>query len=341
MPAETYAFNGQWRKAKQIYIHNGGVWVEAKEVWKKDGGVWRLVFTRNFVFNDTAAGFNYNVYNSVLGTGQWDGLTPVVANITVSSNLGSATSTTIDWNTYLSQNPDVAAAGASYRQGVVAFAQMHYCTNGQFEGRVLPYTFSPASLDTGNLPAGSMVNVFVSSGCGIVGAGGIGGYGGTYVVTGSSTFLPSTAGSKGGPAITARCPVTIYNNGIIGGGGGGGGGGAGAGGGQGYDDPGGGGGGGAGIIQGLGGQSARAGTFIGATGTIGHGGAGGFPSATSSKEWASATAGGVGGDMGAAGAASAASNGGPGLPGGPPGAAIEGSANVTWQVYGDVRGPLA
>ncbi len=290
MPAETYAYSGQWRRAQSVYYNNNGTWLDLREIWKNDGGTWRLVFTKLYGFNDSISGYNYNLYNSARASG-WDGVTPITSNITISGNLG-ATSV-----------------------GVAAF-------------------------DTGPMPAGCQINLFVNAGTGIVGAGGAGGYGGTYVKS-QVNIANSTPGQDGGPGIIARCPITIYNNGIIGGGGGGGGGGAGAGGGQGYDDPGGGGGGGAGIIQGPGGGSWRGGSYIGTTGLIGKGGAGGFPSNQGSKEWAQATAGGQGGNMGQPGAASAASNGGPGFPGGAAGYSIINSGYVSWQVYGDVRGPLA
>jgi hypothetical protein len=340
MVAETYAFSGQWRKAKQIFIHNGGSWVDSKEVWVKDQGVWRLVFSKSFQFTDNISGFNYNVFNSVTATGQWDGLTPVVANITVVGNLGSSTASTINWQAYLDRYPDVVSAGAGWARGLISYAQWHYSHGGQAEGRILDYNLALPSFDTGLLPLGSVVNLFVNSGTGIIGSGGAGGYGGLYDDSHAAVDAP-TPGSIGGVAVKARVATTIYNNGIIGGGGGGGGGGAGAGPSQGFDDPGTGGGGGAGITQGPGGGSFRSGSFLGQPGSIGHGGAAGTLSNQGSKEWAQATAGGAGGDEGQPGLASTASAGGPGLNGGPAGSAVEGASFVTWQVYGDVRGPLA
>lgn len=339
MPAESYRYYaGAWRKAKNIYIKNGGVWRDCTEVWTKYGGSWRLVFTRGSNLTLNASGYDYNVYNAARSAG-WDGFTPLTVNVIVNGNVGSSVAPTIDWDGYMARNPDVVAAGQGYPQGVLAFVQHHYLTAGVNEGRQLTYNYGPAAFDTGPLPAGSVVNLTINAGTGICGAGGTGGYGGFWNRQRSHN-IPSTPGAGGSTAIRARCAMVIINNGIIGGGGGGGGGGAGAGGGEGYDDPGGGGGGGAGIVQGPGGASWRA-AYNGQTGLIGKGGAGGVLSNQGSKEWAQATAGGNGGNLGQPGAASAASNGGPGCPGGPAGYAIEGVGNVTWQLYGDVRGPTA
>ncbi|PIO07627.1 hypothetical protein COU59_03165 [Candidatus Pacearchaeota archaeon CG10_big_fil_rev_8_21_14_0_10_34_12] len=74
-------------------------------------------------------------------------------------------------------------------------------------------TLSPA-LTTGNLPEGSIVSLIVENNAYIVGVGGKGG---------DAYWNSPTAGTAGGNAINTNIPLTITNNGIIGGGGGGGG----------------------------------------------------------------------------------------------------------------------
>jgi len=348
MAIETWLrSNGSWRKARNVYINQSGNWIEAKEVWTKQSGSWQKVFEKFFEFTDTASGTNYNLYNSVVATNNWDGTFPVMANITVSGILGSASSNAWDWQGYLNLYSDVNSAAISWSGGrpshtVISYAKYHYYTHGIYEGRTLPMISCLPAFDTGILPAGSIVNLTIPAGAYIVGAGGIGGYGGMYTDHGGSTpYTPSTGGSPGGTAIMARTTTVIVNNGIIGGGGGGGGGGAGAGGSQAYDDPGGAGGGGAGYIAGVQGGSYRGGSYIGQNGTLTIGGSGGTLSYQGSGEWAGASAGGLGGSLGQAGSASAASGGGSGFPGGIAGPAISGSSNVTFQVYGTVLGALS
>jgi hypothetical protein len=137
--------------------------------------------------------------------------------------------------------------------------------------------------------------------------------GGQYIVEeNNSGYIngqaPLIAGRPGGVAINASAPMTIINNGVIGGGGGGGGmGGA--------NPPAYLGGGGAGYNPGLN------------NGTVGSGGAGGSPY------------GGAGGNLGAAGAAGLATT--QTIPGAVGGAAVTGSSNVTFQVFGSVQGALS
>ncbi len=345
MAVETWLHSsGSWRKANNVYVNRSGNWTEAKEVWTKQSGTWRKVYQKMFQLNDTATGYNYNVYNSATSTGGWDGISPILANITVSGILGSATSTSWDWQGYLDLNPDVNAGAISWSAGrpshtTISYAKYHYYTFGISENRTLPYFESAPAFDTGSLPEGSIVNLSIPSGAFVVGAGGIGGYGGMYVDHGGPTpYTPSTGGSPGAIAIKTTATMIIINNGTISGGGGGGGGGAGAGGGQAYDDPGGAGGGGAGSIPGVQGGSYRSGSYIGQDGTLLTGGNGGTLSYQGSREWASASAGGRGGDLGQAGSSSTATSGGAGFPGGDAGAAISGISNVTFQVSGNVLG---
>lgn len=338
--------NGSWRKAKNVYINRSGNWTEVAETWVKQAGTWRKVYQKMFQLDDVATGFNYNIYNSAMSTNEWDGISPMIANITVSGILGSSTSTYWDWQGYLDLYPDVYQRAIIWSNNrpshtVISFAQNHYVTYGKDEGRTVPYVASAPAFSTGPLPTGSIVTLTIPENAAITGAGGIGGFGGSYVDHGGSTpFMPSTRGSAGGLAIMATVPITIINNGIIAGGGGGGGGGAGAGGSQGYDDPGGAGGGGAGSIPGVkGGVLFRTGTsYDGYDGTATTGGAGGILSYHGSKEWAEASAGGRGGDLGEKGTDSLASTHGAGFLGGDAGAAINGISNVTFQVSGTVLG---
>lgn len=140
----------------------------------------------------------------------------------------------------------------------------------------------------------------------IVGNGGVGGSG--LGDPGSQT----ASGGDGGTGLHTRYPITIENNGIIGGGGGGGGG-------DGASSPVGGGGGGAGRFGGQGGQGAPG--FRGDTGELETGGAG-------------AQAAGNGGDLGEDG-----ENGSALRLGGAAGAAIDGDSFVTFTTEGDIRGP--
>ncbi len=82
------------------------------------------------------------------------------------------------------------------------------------------------SLDTDNRwPEGVNIQVIISDGVYVVGRGGAGGSA-TLSATFGAPFMSAQAGQPGGPALLARYPVTIDNQGSIGGGGGGGGSGA-------------------------------------------------------------------------------------------------------------------
>lgn len=82
------------------------------------------------------------------------------------------------------------------------------------------------ALDTDNRwPEGVNIQVVISAGVYVVGRGGAGGAA-TLTATFGAPFLSAQAGQSGGPALLARYPVTIDNQGAIGGGGGGGGAGA-------------------------------------------------------------------------------------------------------------------
>jgi len=106
---------------------------------------------------------------------------------------------------------------------------------------------SIAAFTVGSFPAGSNIEITVSSGAAIVGKGGNGG-------TGSSAYTGhGDPGQNGGPALNTTVPIFINNLGTIAGGGGGGGGGSGSGDDYGTVPGGGGGGGGAGVLAGSGG----------------------------------------------------------------------------------------
>jgi hypothetical protein len=337
--------NGAYRVAKHVSVYSFGGWIECQKKWKFMGGAWRLVFQRGFTLNDTIVdGYNYNVYDVATGTGQWDGAMPVFANITVSGTLGSSVSTTYDWLGYVNSYPDLVGPAYSFFKGPVTFAKQHWYTNGIAEGRTMPMNVSLPAFASGNLPAGSVINLNIAVGSVLSGSGGLGGEGGTFNVRGNDhSYTPSTGGFPGGGAISTSVPTTIINNGIIGGGGGGGAGGGGATGNEAYDDPGAAGGGGAGKIGGQPGASYRTGSFLGQPGTPLAGGAGGAISNQGSGQWAGAKNGGAGGSLGVAGVNTpAVPTWAPyGFPGGSPGLAVSGVSNVVWQVLGDVRGATA
>lgn len=339
MPIETHLYaSGAWRKAKEVFVKDGGVWRDLKEIWTKDQGVWRKVFTKYFEFNADISGFNYNLRNAVMATGQWDGVVPVVANLRVVGNLGS-------------KPPAIPAYNTSERD----YNQLR-------RARMAEYANHPA-FDSGNLPAGSEINLTVMPGIYLVGAGGAGGA--AYATTNQSYRADSGLslwphlwenGGTGSPAIRTSVKLTITNNGVIGGGGGGGAGGLGAvsqsyWSGKKFNSftEGGYGGGGAGMIVGEPipyppNIDAPRSSF-GYPGTITNGGAGG--SAWVVNGGAPGTPGGRGGDLGQPGG-----DGGSRLSadvaaypqymrvGGPAGAAVIGASNVVWQAYGDVRGQL-
>lgn len=200
------------------------------------------------------------------------------------------------------------------------------------------------AFDTGaSFPAGSSLSL-VNNGF-IVGMGGAGGRG---------ADAPGSAGAAGGPAVGARVPISITNNGTIAGGGGGGGGGANR-----YftnGDPkqaitanaigGGGGGGRTGAVNSAGGGGGGGNPALnaGAAGTASSAG-GGSAGATVSPAGYSGTitggAGGAGGNWGASGASGAngtgtlvsSATGGP-FPGGAGGAYVHGNNNITWVATG-------
>jgi hypothetical protein len=255
-------------------------------------------------------------------------------------------STQYDWQGYINAYPDLVGPANSFFKGPIVYAKFHWYTNGISEGRTMPVIASPPAFTTGALPSGSSVTLTINPGVVVSGAGGVGGTGGVFNVRGNhSAYKPSTGGFPGGDAIQATVPITIINNGTIGGGGGGGAGGSGASGNEAYDDPGGAGGGGAGNIVGAAGESYRNGSFLGQPGSALAGGAGGTISNQGSNQWAGARNGAAGGNLGLPGGASAAGAGSQGtaggFPGGDAGKAVAGISNITWQVYGTVLGPTA
>ena len=218
------------------------------------------------------------------------------------------------------------------------------------------------AFDTGtNYPAGSIINI-VNNGY-IIGRGGNGG---------TATSSGSSAGTAGGLGLFARTPISITNNGVIGGGGGGGG----AGEGKGFyvtnTDPyagttysyyyagGGGGGGGAAYGSGGGGDTTittgykyRYATSGGTGGTSG--GAGGASSYGSNgpNDYMSGGSGGNGGNPGQAGSPGGGGGYGaeagfyptpfqwyPPTAGGAAGNAVNGNSNISWVVTGNVAGAV-
>lgn len=337
MPIETHIFAaGAYRKAKEVYVKDGGAWRDLKEIWVNDQGVWRKVFTKFFEFNADISGFNYNLRDAVIATGQWDGVTPVLANLRVVGNLGS--------------NPPPPPGGGSDDPNV-------YVTR---RNRMNAYVNYPA-FDSGNLPPSSEINLTVMPGAYLVGGGGCGGS--AYTTTNRSATAPDgryfidivlEAGGPGTPAIRTSCLTRITNNGVIGGGGGGGAGGLGPFATQYWSGVqfnsfavGGNGGSGAGYVPGTVENSfatSNSGTVgHGQVGTLTTGGSGGQPNGFGGAR--PGTPGGRGGDLGQKGGdAGSQLSGDPAdlkRSGGAPGAAVIGSSNVIWQAYGDVRGPLA
>lgn len=340
MPIETHVYaSSAWRKAKEVFVKDGNTWRDLKEIWVKEEGVWRKVFTKYFEFNSDISGFNYNLRNAAMATGQWDGVVPIVANLRVVGNLGS--------------RPPVPPP----------MNPSEYDMNQQRRQMMQNYANYPA-FDSGNLPAGSEINLTVMPGVYLVGAGGVGGH--NYLSTNRSYmdnqqldifWFYFEDGGPGSPAIRTTALTRITNNGVIGGGGGGG---AGSIGGvhQTYWSGkkfnsftnGGTGGGGAGLDGGptttYPGYGDAPASNYGQYGNLTTGGAGG--QVWSFNGGALGTPGGKGGDLGQPGG-----DGGSQLPldvtnyprhmrkGGAAGKAVIGSSHVVWQAYGDVRGPLA
>ncbi len=162
---------------------------------------------------------------------------------------------------------------------------------------------TPAFTINGPFPNGAKL---INNGI-IMGKGGTGGYGG------------GNWGAAGGTGIRVTAPITIVNNGTIGGGGGGGGGG-----GNGLGPTGGGGGGGGGYGTGGGGTS------HGGAGSLYAGGGGGSAHGGSGK-FSSSGPGGSGGASGAVGHGGGGGQRGQGAGGGgAAGAAVSGNGFVTW-----------
>lgn len=172
-------------------------------------------------------------------------------------------------------------------------------------------TTSPGLTISGSFPNG--VTLVINAGVYVVGAGGS---------AGGTTGQGTGNGGNGGTAISAATPVTITNNGVIGGGGGGGAGYT-------YDCRGGG---GAGRSPGSGWES---GTLTNG-GRNGAGQLGGAPGETGNYQFSSYCngQGGSGGGLGAAGGRGTLGQPGAG------GAAVVGNTNVTWATAGTRYGAL-
>ncbi len=259
----------------------------------------------------------------VMPTNFWGKSNAYVVNVTISSD-------TADYNM---KN---AAISAGWNQTDVL--NMTVTINSGIY--VYSSSTSTAALVTGStFPTGTVLNI-VNNGL-IVGKGGNGGNGGAPI-TGNGT-----AGSSGGPALTASAALRITNNNTIGGGGGGGGGGAG----WGFDGKGNSNGGGAG---GGGGRGISNGGSPGASGVNGTGTAGGNGTLSAAGNGGSGVSGygfptgngGNGGSLGASGSNGQSTTNNPSpLSGGAGGSGgnctTSGSnANITWVVNGNRFGTL-
>jgi YD repeat-containing protein len=250
---------------------------------------------------------------------------PPVVGVTIASN----TSNLNLWNYLVANN--FATSGKSGTWEVLI-------ENGVAIGSTS--TGAPA-FDTGSFPSGSTLSI-TNNGT-IEGAGGAGGGGG------HGACAAGGAGSAGGAAFRAQLALTLTNNGAIEGGGGGGGGG-GTTNGTGAGAPiGTGGGGGAGNVTGSGGGGGYlcGGGYCysgagGYAGTATSGGAGGPLRVLGN--YTGGAAGGPGGSPGQAGYAGSNAPGAYGVScsggaGGGAGAALIGSANVTFAARGTLKGP--
>jgi len=195
--------------------------------------------------------------------------------------------------------------------------------------KIMASSTSTFAMDTGILPAGSVINL-VNKGY-IIGKGGDGG----------NTFNSdnSTAGLPGGPAFRAQVPINVTNYGLIGSGGGGGGGG---GSGSEANPPGvrtvSGGGGGGGANKGKGGTTVNG--YNGVTANELQAGAGGPSAGANSGRGGNGGSFGNPGEPGQNGYQFHVPQTTSGKPGGAAGVAITGAALVTWVTYGNVYGPL-
>lgn len=260
-----------------------------------------------FAFSPTLASSvnNYNL-NSALTAAGWNGVKPVVANVTINSGVevGSTSATVAAFlinslpagsTVMITNNGIICGIGGKSGQFVV-----NQGIGGP--GGIALQTAYPITLINNNI---------------ISGGGGGGGLGGD-TTNGYCQGSDGGAGGAGGSAIVMSANITLYNNGILAGGGGGGGGGAsyqqGTANGS-FSSAGGGGGGGRGYKGGGGGyissnyyggcsygyvdtasQAARGGTGggNGSWGSAGGGGTGGYSNGQ-------AGAGATGGSLGAAG----------------------------------------
>lgn len=238
--------------------------------------------------------------------------TPPVVRTPVTINVGTI-------NNYTANTAKAAGYVAGLTDAVFNITgQVGSASTGSFAFDV---DTSWASTDT--------VTVNIASGVRIVGKGG----------KGADSSVNS--GASGGPAFRAQRPITLTNDGIIGGGGGGGGGGAGgyaSGAGK-FPDaytPGGGGGGGQGKDNSLGGAPGPAQTgqvaYAGQGGTISGPGAGGQGGTNTEFGLVGGGYGGAGGALGSAGGGGGQWHGGTqwyaASSGGAPGQAINGLANI-------------
>lgn len=292
-----------WKSANNAWVKVKGSWKEITQGWIKRDGVWKSVTTPislNPIKSSTVPVYAVHV------------------NLVIAAN-----TTSYDLSTYLE--------GSGYYPGhsVVTLTVNNGVTVGSND------VLTPAITISG-LTAGDQFTL-TNNGT-IIGRGGDGGAGGSYVVTGgggtinnkvgmgynsynqnnkgtatsstgTTTSVPGRRGFDGGMALKALFQTTLINNGTIAGGGGGGGGGGGNSGGV--------GGGGAGYLVGVGANN----------GTSTTGGAG-------------SAYGGAGGARGQAGTAGTNDSNAGGT-GGLPGVSIVNSSIVTIKTAGTIIGPIA
>lgn len=189
-------------------IKVNGAWKTLKDCWVKVNGTWRLVPT---------------VYEK-------DGTTWKVVHRHRYTFYKTISTTTLNYNL----RADAIASGWNGTDPLDAVITIS--TNTVVgSSSISAHAFTVGS----SYPNGTIIRV-INNGY-IVGRGGNGGLGGGR----GNGANPGTVGTAGGPALNAGYPVTVVNNGTIGGGGGGGGGGFGN-----WDQGGGPGGGGAGYYNG-------------------------------------------------------------------------------------------
>lgn len=170
-----------------IYVKNSGSFQEPSKIFIKDSGVWK----------ECSAVF-------VNETGTWKRAFINTVNITLSGLVKN-----------LNVWDEVVSAIGSVAYPVIANVTLNSGCN------LVGTSLTGYAFTDGSLPSGSQINLTLNSSSTLTGRGGNGGYGSQSENAGGQN------GNPAGHAIYTRTPLSITNNGIIGGGGGGGGGGRG------------------------------------------------------------------------------------------------------------------